>query len=226
MRPSFSHPWNVDLEEARALQQALRGRVETEDRFEAVRRVAGVDVSYDKGSTRRYAAVVVLDFDTLETIEVSGAAVDVDFPYVPGLLSFREIPPLIRAFERLAEPPDLVVADGHGIAHPRRFGIACHLGVLFDVPAIGCAKKLLAGRVEGLGEGRGSTAPIVHGGEVIGEAVRTRDGVQPVYVSPGHRVSQPSATAFVLHLTRGYRLPETTRAAHDEVNRLRRAGAA
>lgn len=224
MQPRLSHPWDLGVDDARELQQRLRDRVETRDHLGEVRSVAGVDVSYDIGSPTLYAAVVVLDAGTLERVDVAAAVTDVGFPYVPGLLSFREIPPLLEAFAALATPPDLVVVDGHGTAHPRRFGIACHLGVLFDLPTIGCAKKLLCGRFEALGEERGSVAPIVHRGDVIGEAVRTRDRVQPVYVSPGHRVSQRTATEHVLRLCRGYRLPETTRAAHDEVNRMRREG--
>lgn len=224
MRPLLEHAWDLGVDEARALQAALKERVDARDRLGEVRHVAGVDVSYDIGSPTLYAAVVVLDADTLDVIEAAGAVTDVGFPYIPGLLSFREIPPLLLAFAGLEAPPDLVIVDGHGTAHPRRFGIACHLGVLFDVPAIGCAKKLLCGHVDELGETRGSVAAIVHRGEVIGEAVRTKDRVQPVYVSPGHRVSQSTATELVLRLSRGYRLPETTRAAHAEVNRMRRAG--
>nr|NIR58182.1 endonuclease V [Gammaproteobacteria bacterium] len=145
------------------------------------------------------------------------------FPYVPGYLSFREVPPLLRAFERLGEAPDLLVVDGHGRAHPRRFGIACHLGVLLDLPTVGCAKSRLVGTYREPGPRRGSATRLLDGGEVIGSVLRTRDGVKPVYVSVGHRITLEEARRQLLRQSRGVRLPEPIRAAHAEVNRLRRA---
>jgi deoxyribonuclease V len=219
MRPL--HDWAVSVPEARALQERLRQRVVAEDRLGQVRRVAGVDVSYDRGSPVLYAAVVVLDARTAEPIEAAGVRARASFPYVPGYLSFRELPAALEAFEGLRHRPDLVVCDGHGRAHPRRFGLASHLGVWLDLPSIGCAKSVLIGQYREPGARRGCHTRLRADGETIGEAVRTRDGVKPVFVSVGHRVSLPTARRWVLELARGVRLPETTRAAHREVNRLR-----
>ncbi len=210
-----------DAAEAEALQRAWAAEVETRDRIGEVRRVAGADVAYEKGGDRVFAAVVVLDARTLAPIEEATHAAEATFPYVPGLFSFRELPPLLACFERLRTPPDLVVCDGHGRAHPRRFGLACHLGVLLDLPAIGCAKTRLVGAHEAPAAPRGSEAALVDHGERVGTVLRTRDGVRPVYVSVGHRVSLETARDWVLPLTPRYRLPETTRAADRRVGRLR-----
>jgi deoxyribonuclease V len=218
------HRWDLPVAEARAVQERLRGRVVRHDRLGPVRRVAGVDVSYDRGSPMLYAAVVVLDATSLETLEVSAVRREASFPYVPGYLSFRELPPVIAAFERLRERPDLVVCDAQGLAHPRRFGLACHLGVWLGLPSIGCAKSVLVGSYREPGTRRGCHTRLLDAGETLGEAVRTRDAVKPVFVSVGHRVSLETARRWVLRLARTTRLPETTRAAHAEVNRLRRLG--
>jgi deoxyribonuclease V len=220
------HDWDLSVAEARALQERLQRRVLAEDRLRDVRRVAGVDVSYDRGSPVLYAAVVVLDARTAEPIEAAGVRARAKFPYVPGYLSFRELPAAIEALGRLRQRPDLVICDGHGRAHPRRFGLASHLGVWLDLPSIGCAKSVLIGQYREPGARRGCHTRLFADGETIGEAVRTRDGVKPVFVSVGHRVSLPTARRWVLDLARGLRLPETTRAAHREVNRLRRRGSA
>jgi len=206
---------------ARALQERLRDRVVERDEPEPFRTVAGVDVSYDRGSPVLFAAVVVLDAARLEILEIASVRQEARFPYVPGYLSFREIPPLLEAFARLRTRPDLLVVDGHGRAHPRRFGIACHLGVVLDVPTIGCAKSRLVGEHREPGMRRGAHVALRHQGEVIGEVLRTREGVKPVYVSVGHRVTLPGARRALLRLAPRTRLPETTRAAHAEVNRLR-----
>lgn len=192
-----------------------------EDRLGPVRRVAGVDVAYEKDGDRLFAAVVVLDAHTLEVVDEATCAERARFDYVPGLFSFRELPPVVRCFEALAAP-DLVVCDAHGRAHPRRFGLACHLGVLFDVPAIGCAKTRLVGTHEPVAELRGSHAALEHEGETVGSVLRTRDGVKPVFVSVGHRVGLATARAWILRLAPRYRLPETTRMADQRVNALRR----
>jgi deoxyribonuclease V len=217
------HRWDLSVAEARAVQQRLRDAVSEEDRLGPVRLVAGADVSYDRRDPTLYAAVVVLDARSLETVEVSSVTAEARFPYVPGYLSFRELPPLIEAFERLRSGPDLVVCDAHGRAHPRRFGLACHLGVWLDLPSIGCAKSVLVGEHREPGARRGCHTRLRDGQETIGEALRTRAGVKPVWVSVGHRVSLGTARRHVLRLARGFRLPETTRQAHAEVNRLRRA---
>lgn len=223
VRQVHSHRWDLGVSEARSVQEELRGHVEQADRLGPVRRVAGVDVSYDRGSPILFVAAVVLDAKTLEVLEVASVRRRATFPYIPGYLSFRELPFVHEVFDKLRLTPDLVVCDGQGRAHPRRFGLACHLGVLFDVPTIGCAKSPLCGEWREPGHRRGSHRRILDGEEVIGEVVRTRDGVKPVFVSTGHRVSIPTARRWVLRLAPRYRLPETTRAAHNEVNRLRRA---
>lgn len=216
------HRWDLGIAEAREIQTALRDRVIEEDRLGEVRRVAGVDVSYAPRAPTLYAAVVVLDARSCETLAVAGVRAQARFPYVPGYLSFRELPAVLEAFGRLAVWPDLVVCDGHGRAHPRRFGLACHLGVWLDLPSIGCAKRVLVGEHREPGPRRGAHVRLRADGETIGEALRTRDGVRPVYVSVGHRVSLVTARRSVLRLARGFRLPETTRRAHAEVNRLRK----
>jgi len=211
------------IEDARELQLLLRAAVEHEDRMGPVRRVAGLDVSYARGDSTLFAAAVVLDAQSLEVVEVGRACRRASFPYVPGYLSFREIPPLLEAFAALETRPDLVICDGQGRAHPRRFGLACHFGVNADVPTIGCAKSRLIGRHRTPGQRRSRRCRLLDGDELIGCVLRTRDGVQPVYVSVGHRVCLETAIRWVLRLTPRYRLPEPIRAAHAEVNRLRRS---
>jgi len=184
-------------------------------------RVAGVDVSYRRFGQLFHGAVVVLEHPALTPVEEAVATQESPFPYVPGLLSFRELPVLVAAMEKLRELPDLVLVDGQGIAHPRRFGIACHLGVWFDVPALGCAKSRLCGDERQPGRLRGEMVPLWDAGEEIGRIVRTRDRVKPLYVSPGHRVDCDSAAAAVLACHGGYRLPEPTRQAHLLANRQR-----
>ena len=160
------------------------------------------------------AAIAVLSFPELQVLEIARAEVPTTFPYVPGLLSFRETPAVLAAYERLQLKPDLLIVDGQGYAHRRRFGIACHLGVLLDIPAIGSAKSLLVGRHGQLGEERGATAELIDRREVVGMALRTRRGITPVYVSIGHRIDLPSAVRFVLDCCTRYRLPEPQRQAH------------
>jgi deoxyribonuclease V len=187
--------------------------------------VAGADVSFDRSSPELFAAVVVLDAESLEVVEVAGVRARARFPYVPGYLSFRESPPLLDAFAELEAVPDLIVCDGQGRAHPRRFGLACHLGVLLDLPTLGCAKSRLVGDYREPAPRRGAHTQLRDGGEVVGEVVRTRTGVKPVFVSVGHRISLESARRAVLQLAVRYRIPEPVRAAHREVNRLRRLAA-
>lgn len=186
--------------------------------------VAGADLSFDKGSDTVFAEVVVLDLATLEVIEKAGIRARTQFPYVPGLLSFRESPPILEAWEKLAERPDALICDGQGLAHPRRFGIACHLGLLLELPTVGCAKSILAGYHGPVGEAPGDWTPLVHRGETVGAALRTRAGVSPVFVSAGHRCDLPSAIALVRRCAGPTRVPETTQHAHLFVNALRRAG--
>ncbi|WP_309892161.1 deoxyribonuclease V [Archangium sp.] len=218
------HGWDMTPREAVALQRELRERlVLRPPRGLKVERIAGADISLMRGEANAYGGFVVLDVETLEPVAKASAAVPLGFPYVPGLLSFRELPVLAAAWERLEVRPDVLIFDGQGTAHPRRFGLACHGGLLFNVPSIGCAKSLLVGEHGPLGEERGATAELFHRGEVVGMAVRTRPRVQPVYVSPGHRMDLPTAVELVLRVTRRYREPETTRHAHRLVNEVRRA---
>ncbi|UTM59449.1 deoxyribonuclease V [Photobacterium sp. CCB-ST2H9] len=218
MEPIFNHPWALSQEEALNLQQELAAKVVKTDQVNKVKLVAGVDVAYQKDSDRLVASVVVLDAETLEVIETATAIDKEQFPYIPGLFSFRELPPLIKAFEKVKHLPDLIVCDGQGYAHPRRFGLACHLGVIFDVPTVGCGKTRLLGEHTEPDKNRGATAPLIDNGETIGSVLRTQDFINPIYVSIGHRVSLATACEWILKLSPKYRLPETTRKADQLVN--------
>jgi deoxyribonuclease V len=207
---------------ARRLQEELASRVVTGPAldFTGVRHVAGADVSTQ--GDMAYATVVVLDFPGLSTVEVQGFEVPLRFPYVPGLLSFRELPSVVGALEKVETDVDALILDAQGIAHPRRMGLASHLGIFLDVPTVGCAKSLLVGRFEEPGREKGSATDLVHRGEGVGKALRTRDGVSPVYVSVGNGIDLGSSVELVLACCTRYRLPETTRQAHTAANRLRR----
>jgi len=206
--------WPTNLAEARAMQESLRGKVVTVDRFGPVNTVAGVDVGFEKNGTVTRAAVVVLEFPGLQPLEQAIARQPTRFPYVPGYLSFREAPAVLAALEQLRAKPDLLLCDGQGLAHPRRFGIACHLGLLTDIPSIGVAKSRLVGTYDEVPEQKGAWRPLKDGEEVIGAVLRTRTRVSPVYISVGHRICLASAIDIVLRCTTRYRLPETTRRAH------------
>ncbi|MBC9713618.1 endonuclease V [Streptomyces sp. TRM66268-LWL] len=207
--------WPTTEAQARAVQDALRTRVILDEDGPPPGQglVAGVDVAYDDERDLVVAAAVVLDAGTLEVAEESTAVARISFPYVPGLLAFREIPAVLAALGALRTPPDLVVCDGYGRAHPRRFGLAAHLGVLTGLPSLGVAKNPFTFSYEDPAAARGSVAALVDGGEEVGRAVRTQDGVKPVFVSTGHRVSLANACAHTLALSPHYRLPETTRRA-------------
>lgn len=222
----LSHRWDLTPREARVLQQELRGQVVLAPPAGfAPRYVAGADLSFDRFATHGWAGIVVLDVaDGLRTVDEVVVRASLDFPYVPGLLSFRELPPVAAAWERLRVRPDVVVFDGQGIAHPRRFGVACHAGLVFGVPTVGCAKSILVGAHAPLADEAGSSAPLVHDGDVVGVALRLRARVQPVYVSPGHLIDLDTAVAVVRSVASGYREPETTRRAHGIVNSYRRRG--
>ncbi|MCE3030154.1 endonuclease V [Streptomyces sp. CMSTAAHL-2] len=207
--------WPATEAEARAVQDELRARVVLDEPGPppGTGRVTGVDVAYDDERDLVAAAAVVLDAATLEVVAESTAVGRVSFPYVPGLLAFRELPTVLAALESLPVVPGLVVCDGYGLAHPRRFGLASHLGVLTGLPTIGVAKNPFTFTYEEPGAARGSSAPLLAGDEEVGRALRTRDAVKPVFVSVGHRVSLAGALAHTLALTPAYRLPETTRHA-------------
>ncbi len=210
----YPHPWRLSPEEAEALQRRLASAVTPAPLdWDALTTVGGVDVGIRDERLR--AAVVVLRFPTLQLLDQAVAEVPLTMPYVPGLLSFREIPAILEALKELRLRPDVLMVDGHGIAHPRRLGIAAHLGVVLDWPTIGVAKSILVGHPQGaLGEEAGSTVPLVDDGQVVGMGVRTRARVKPVWVSIGHRVTLDDAVQLVLRSARGYRLPEPTRLAH------------
>jgi deoxyribonuclease V len=214
----------MTVAQAREVQQTLRERLVMQPPAGfAPRYVAGADVSMERFTHYGYAAIVVIDLQTMAMVDEATAAAELRFPYVPGYLSFRELPPLQACWDALRIRPDLVVFDGHGYAHPRRFGLACHGGVLWDVPSIGCAKNPFIGTHGPVGDERGSTAEIVHEGETVGQVVRTRTGTKPLYVSAGHRMDLRTAVSLVLQLTPRYRQPQTTRLAHARVNESRRA---
>lgn len=206
------HAWNVAVTEAIAIQNRLRAQVVAEGDPGEVRLVAGIDVGL-RGAVM-LSAVVVLAYPGFEVVERAVAEAPATFPYVPGLLSFREAPAVLAAVKKLTHAPDLVFVDGQGLAHPRRLGIASHIGLLIDRPTIGCAKSILVGRHEALGPNPGERAALIHDGEVVGYALRTRPGVKPVYVSVGHRIGLEAAAAWTLRCCRGFRLPEPTRQAH------------
>lgn len=213
MKPIVTHAWDIGETEAISIQKQLASKTITEDLLGQVNLIAGVDVAYAKHSDIMIAAVVILDAQTLDVIEsvtVQGAS---QFPYISGLFSFRELPILIEAFAKLKRSPDLVVCDGQGYAHPRRFGLACHLGLLFDLPTIGCGKTRLLGSHDEPEQQRGASVPLVDDNEVIGRVLRTQNGIKPVYVSIGHRVSLDTACDWALKLSPKFRLPETTRRA-------------
>ncbi len=208
------HEWNLTPAQAIELQKQLSYQVITEDEFaEPIKTVAGIDLGYDIKTDKSRAVAVVLSFPKLELLEKSEAILPIQFPYIPGLLSFREAPAAIKALEKLEIAPDLILCDGQGLAHPRRFGIACHIGLIADVPTIGVAKSLLVGKYENLSEERGSMADLIHRKEKVGVALQTREKVQPIYVSVGHKISLKTAINYVLQCTPKYRLPETTRLA-------------
>lgn len=217
MLPKLQHDWNLPVADAYLLQQQWSEKVVKADIFSNINMVAGVDVAYAKDSDRVIAAVVVLDAVSLAVVETAYADEVASFPYIPGLFSFRELPAIVSAFEKLTITPDLVVCDGQGLAHPRRFGLACHLGVMFDVPTIGCAKNRLIGMYAEPELSRGSFSPLSSQGDVVGGVLRTQNNTKPVFVSIGHRIALISAMNWIIRLSPHYRLPETTRTADHAV---------
>lgn len=232
MHISSLHEWPTTEEEAVALQKALASRVDTSTPFSSFELIAGCDIAYHLTEPRLFAAVVVLKASAppeagfppaSSVVEERLVTCAVNFPYIPGLLSFREIPALLAAFAELRHPPDVVMLDGQGIAHPRRFGLACHLGLWLDLPCVGCAKSWLVGDYDTPGPNAGDATPLRVYGEEVGAVVRSAAGAKPVFVSPGHKIDVNSATAVVRATLSGYRHPAPTRAAHMAANRLRLA---
>lgn len=224
MQPVIEHAWQLTPTEAVVLQNELRQRVECADRLSTIRHVAGVDVGFEAGGSVTLAAVAVLTFPGLELVETSVVRRPTEFPYVPGLLAFRELPAVLAAVARLNITPDLILCDGQGVAHPRRLGIASHLGVLLDVPTIGVAKTRLTGCHDEPPDVKGAWTLLIDGTETIGAVVRTRAGVKPIFVSIGHRLSLHTAIRLTLACVTRYRLPETTRQAHHLAS-VKRGGA-
>lgn len=218
------HSWTVSPQEAVTIQLALRSQLQLHGTGPFAT-VAGIDVAYDKRSKLMYAGAVVMSADGCELLDYATATASAEFPYIPGLLSFREIPAVIEAWQQLKTPPDCLICDGHGLAHPRRFGLACHLGLVLDLPSIGCAKSLLVGTYREPRARRGSVAPLLDQGEQIGVVLRTKDRVAPVFVSQGDRIGLDAAVRTVLATCRGYRLPEPQRRAHLLVTKMRLAAA-
>jgi deoxyribonuclease V len=215
--PQSSRNWNLTVREAIQLQKQLAGRVRVEPLRGDVRYICGADVSILGTKSQLIAGVVLWDLHDRSVVEQAVVRADTDFPYVPGLLSFREAPAVLAAFQKLHSRPQAAMFDGQGYAHPRRFGLACHLGVLLDIPSIGCAKSRLIGTHREPGKARGRWSDLLDGDEVIGAVLRTRDSVRPLYVSVGHRADLPGSIELVLRCAIRYRLPEPTRLAHQLV---------
>ncbi|RJO63078.1 MAG: deoxyribonuclease V [Dehalococcoidia bacterium] len=208
------HSWDLTPAQAISLQKELAGDVIISGEVNSVRFIGGADISMPRGSRTARAAIVVLSYPELEIVEIETIVAALTFPYVPGLLSFREAPLVLELFEKLNHKPDLLIVDGQGIAHPRRLGIASHLGLWLDIPVIGCAKSRLCGEQVEVGFEAGSQARLIDQGEVIGTVLRTRSGSKPLYISSGHRISLEESVRWALACTRGYRLPEPSRLAH------------
>ena len=216
------HPWDLTPAEAVELQKRLRGEVRLEPPARPIKTVAGADISFNKDEETIYVGIVVVRLVDGATVEQVGLVSTTRFPYVPGLLSFREAPAVLEAWRQLRTPPDAAMFDGQGIAHPRRLGIASHVGLWLETPTFGCAKSVLVGKYEEPAPERGSHSPLVDRGETVGVALRTKDRVNPVFVSAGHRLDLETAMALTLRSDGGYRQPEPTRRAHLLVNALRR----
>lgn len=214
--------WNYSPQEALQLQATLQTRINITPLGHPIQRIGGADISYNKYSDVIYAGIIILDYESLEPVCRSTIIGKMNFPYIPGLLSFREIPAIYAAWEALPEKPDVLALDGHGINHPRRLGVAAHFGIVSDQPTIGIAKNHLSGHYEEPGPEKGSASEVIDRGEPTGYVLRTRDHVKPVWVSPGHRVSMAQSLEIARHCSRGVRIPVPTREADMMVNELRR----
>ncbi len=212
---------NITPEEAVALQTKLREQLQIQPLGKEIHSIAGADISFNKYSTTVYAGIVVMQFPSLQVIETAGVIDEATFPYIPGLLAFREVPALSKAWDKLKTKPDVLVLDGHGIAHPRRMGIAAHFGVVMNTPTLGCAKSLLTGKFIEPSIEAGSVTDLVSKNEIIGKVLRTKKKVKPVFVSPGNLISMEESLALIRQCVGKYRIPEPTRLAHNFVNELR-----
>lgn len=214
--------WKLSPEQAIKRQQELRRLTQLEPLNQPIRVIGGADIAYDKDSDLIYAGIVLLNYESMEVLLCSSVQDKVQFPYIPGLLSFREIPAIMKAWEALPYQPDVLMMDGHGIAHPRRVGVATHFGILTACPTLGCGKTHLLGNYRSLGNKKGSRSALVDQEEIIGHVVRTRDGVKEVWISPGYGMSLAQSVEIALHCAQGYRIPEPTRQADMLVNAIRR----
>lgn len=205
---------SADFQQAKQIQSQLATKINLKDDFSGISKVAGLDVGFENNNSVAIGGIVILSFPEFKVIEKRLSKRKVVFPYVPGYLSFREIPVLLQAFDKIRNKPDLVICDGQGIAHPRRFGLACHLGILIDLPAIGAGKSRLIGHYTEPSLKKGAFSPLIHNSESIGGVVRTRQGCKPLFISPGHKISISSAIAWTMRCCVKYRIPETTRQAH------------
>ena len=215
------HAWDLQPADAVALQKQLKSQLQLQPLAQEPRLIAGADLSFDKGSDTVYAGIVVLSLPDLQIVESKGLQTTAPFPYVPGLLSFRESPAILEVWQTLENKPDILVTDGQGTAHPRGFGVACHLGLWLEIPTIGCAKTLLCGKFGDLDAARGAHEPLIYKNQTVGAALRTKNRVAPVYVSPGNLIDLDDSIKILLRCDGGYRIPEPTRQAHLFVNRLR-----
>ncbi len=212
---------NITPQQAIELQTQLRQQLQIQQLTKEITTIAGADISFNKYSTTVYAGIVLMQFPSLQVIETSGITDETAFPYVPGLLAFREVPALSKAWENLKTKPDVLVLDGHGIAHPRRMGIAAHFGVVMQTPTLGCAKSLLTGKYNEPAIEAGSVTDLFSKNELIGKVLRTKKNVKPVFVSPGNLISMEQSLDIIKQCVRKYRIPEPTRMAHNFVNELR-----
>lgn len=212
---------NITPQEAVELQAALRAQLQIQPLGKEITTIAGADISFNKYSTTVYAGIVVLEFPSLQVVETADVVDEATFPYIPGLLAFREVPALSKAWEKLSNKPDVLVLDGHGIAHPRRMGIAAHFGVVMNTPTLGCAKSLLTGKFMEPSVDKDAVTDLISKGEVIGKVLRTKKNVKPVFISPGNLIAMEESLALIKQCVGKYRIPEPTRLAHNFVNELR-----
>ncbi len=223
MKIRHLHPWDVDYHGAVAIQNRLRKQIVFENRLKKLELVAGADVSFNRKSSVLFGVVTVLHLPDFEEVDRAEAVLETRFPYIPGLLTFREAPVLLEAFKKIRIEPDVILFDGQGVAHPRRMGLAAHMGLLLDTPSVGCAKSRFVGEYAPVGASVGAYSELLFEGETIGVVLRTRENVKPVFVSVGHKVDLPAAIEVVLRTLSRFRLPEPTRRAHLLVNALRRS---
>lgn len=216
------HEWDLSVEEAKSVQRLLANQISLKNQFSKIRFIAGADISIDTNTGEGIAGIIVYTFPELETVEKKHARKKITYPYIPGLLSFRESPILLEAVKKIETEPDLFIFDGQGIAHPRTLGIATHMGLLLDKPTIGCAKSRLFGKYEEPNRKAGSISPLMNGNREIGAVVRTRENVKPVFVSPGHKIDLESSVRIILQCCDGLRIPKPTREADHFVNLIKR----